>query len=349
MKSESLITFLLALLAGYLVYLIAAPFFVPVFWAGVFAIVFHPYYQWLKRRIFTGRYGASVASAVACATIALFLIVPVVIMASAAASELFHLYQWADVYIKGISNRVHDNPAFTPSYLMQIITRYSGLELKDLQNIFASGIKEFASFAASGVTGFIKGSLEFVVNAVLAFFTMFYMFKDGERLLEAIKRILPLSAVNQAKIIKRSSAAISASVNGGVLVGALQGLLGGGAFWALGLTAPVLWGIVMLILSFLPGIGCALVWLPAAAYLLITGAYVKGIALIVWGTLVIGLVDNLLRPIIVGGKINMHPLFLFFGILGAVSAFGIIGIIAGPLIVSVALVAIEIYQEARHE
>lgn len=174
---------------------------------------------------------------------------------------------------------------------------------------------------------------------------MYFLFKDGDTLLDVIKDIIPLSEAYKKRIIKKNRLVISATMNGGLMVGAVQGLLGGIAFWFLGLPAPILWGFVMLLTSFIPSVGSAIVWGPGVIYLIVVGSYAKAAMLFVWGTFIVGLADNLLRPVIVSGRTNLHPLLLFFSILGAVNVFGIIGIIAGPIILSIGLSMVEIYHE----
>ncbi|MBI5493364.1 MAG: AI-2E family transporter [Deltaproteobacteria bacterium] len=342
MKTENLITFALALLIGYLLYLVMAPFFIPIFWAVVLVILFYPYYRWLLGKV-TGH--KSLASLIACLTIALFLIIPMAIVGAALAGELLDIYQWAENYISEISARAHNSPMFVFPFLERYLGRYIDISGIDLHSIFASSIKDLASFAGQGLTGFIKSFAGFVFNLFLAFFTMYFLFKECDGVLGLVKDLLPLSESAKERVLDRNRDVISSTIYGGLLVGVVQGVLGGLAFWFLGLSAPILWASVMFLFSFLPSIGTATVWIPAAIYFFITGAYVKGVALVLWGTLVISLIDNLLRPIIVSGRTNLHPLLLFFSILGAVNVFGFIGIIAGPLILSIGQATIEIYHE----
>lgn len=342
MKSDYLLTLLLSVLIGYLVYLVMLPFFIPVFWAVAFVIIFYPYYRWLVKKL-KGR--EALASVLACLTIALFLIIPLAIIGGMMATELLHLYKWAETNLTGISSRAHNSPVFIFPAIEKYLGRYIDVSSMDLPGIFANSLKEVATFVAEGFKSFVKGFAEFVFNLVLAFFAMYFLFKDGGRLLDSTKDLLPLSQDEKDRVIERNRAVISAAINGGVIVGAAQGSLGGLAFWFLGLSAPILWGFMMFLLSFLPGIGTALVWGPAVIYLLIIGSYTKATILLVWSAVIIGLIDNLLRPMIMSGETNIHPLLLFFSILGAVNVFGLIGIIAGPLIVSIALAAVEMYRE----
>ncbi len=342
MKPEFLLSLLLSALIGYLVYLIMAPFLEPVFWAIVFVILFYPYYRWIQRRVTRNRTRASL---LACFTIALFLIIPISILGTVLADELKVVYQWAENYLRQASDRSRANPGVLITYIQAILSNYFDISTLDLQVMIADAIKESTSFIANGLKGFLKDFAAFVLNLVLTFFTMYFLFKDGDSLLNIVKDIIPLSESYKKRIIKKNRLVISATLNGGLAVGAIQGLLGGFAFWFLGLSAPILWGFVMLIMSFIPSVGTALVWGPAVVYLVIQASYLKAIVLLVWGLLIVGLADNLLRPVIVSGRTNQHPLLLFFSILGAVNVFGLIGIIAGPILLSIGISMLEIYHE----
>lgn len=340
MKSDYIVTLLLTGLVIYLAYLILVPFFIPVFWAIALVILFYPYYRWLATKLRPG-----LASLIACATIAVFIIVPMILIGAALANELYNLYQWAETYLQDISARAHKSPLFFFSYIEKYLGRYIDLSGVDLRSVFARALREVAGFAGEGLRGFIRSFAGFVFNLILSFFSMYFLFRDGHKLFNLIKDILPISDADKERIIERNRGVISSTLYGGVLVGLIQGALGGVAFWFLGLPAALVWAFVMFLFSFLPTVGSAMIWAPASVYFLVTGEYASGIGLILWGTFVIGLVDNLLRPFIVSGKTNLHPLLLFFSILGAVHVFGFIGIIAGPLIVSIAQATLEIYHE----
>lgn len=342
MKSEHIVTLLLSFLITYLLYIIMAPFFVPIFWAIVFVILFYPYYKWLLARVTKYK---SLASLAACLSIAIFLIVPMAFLSASLINELYTIYQWAENYLTDISTRAHKSPIFIIGFLEKYLGAYIDISKIDLRSIFANSIKDIATFAGEGLRGFIQNFASSVFNMFLAFFSMYFLFKDGDKILNLFKDLMPLSDSDKRKILARNRDVISATMYGGVLVGAVQGFLGGLAFWYLGLPAPLLWGFVMFMFSFLPTVGTAMIWIPASIYLFATGQASNGIILVIWGTFVIGLVDNVMRPYIVSGKTQLHPLLLFFSILGAVNAFGFIGIIAGPLIISVGQTLIEIYHD----
>lgn len=341
MKWEYLLTLVLSVIIGYLMYLVMVPFLIPIFWATIFVILFYPYYKWLTRRL-GGR--KSLASVTACTSIALFLIVPMTLLGSALAAELLNLYSWAENYIRGLSTR-----ADTPGFLFSLADRYLGgyidIRSMDIRGMAATVIREAAGFAGQGISGFFKGFASLLINLFLAFFSMYFLFKDGDRLFKVVKDLVPVSPEHKEEIIRKNRAVIYATIYGGVLVGVVQAILGGIALWYLGIPAALVLTFIMFLTTFIPNIGASLVWAPVAVYLAVNGDYVGAIGLSVWGIFVIGLVDNFMRPYLVSGRTNLHPLLLFFSILGAMNAFGLIGIIAGPLILSIGQAMVEFYHE----
>ncbi|GMR04287.1 MAG: AI-2E family transporter [Thermodesulfobacteriota bacterium] len=345
MKTENITALLFTALIGYLTYLILAPFFVPIFWAVVFVIIFYPYYIWLLKVL----KGKNIASLVACITIALFFVVPMAIIAATMADEVLVLYQRADVYISNMSTHGHGTVASASSYIQGLLGRYVDISTADLQNIAVKAVKEASGYMVEGAKGAIKNFAQFFFNLFLAFFTMFFLFVESDRLVGVLKDIIPLAEEDKEQVLAKNRVVITATITGGVLVGAVQGALGGGAFWVLGISSPILWGFVMFVMSFLPGIGTSLVIVPAVIYLFIIGSAGKAVLLLIWGAVVIGLADNILRPLIVSGKTKQHPMLLFLSVIGAVHAFGLIGIIAGPVIISVAQGGLDIYRSAAKE
>jgi predicted PurR-regulated permease PerM len=178
------------------------------------------------------------------------------------------------------------------------------------------------------------------------FFTLlflYYLFKDGDRLFERLKEVIPLPSKERDLLIHRFKDMIYATIYGGILIAIIQGLLGGLSFWVLGLASPIFWGTAMAFLSFIPVGGTALIWVPASILLLVQGAFLKGIILVGLGVFGISMVDNLLRPFFISTRTKIHPLLLFFAVLGGIQVFGLIGLVAGPLIVTLFLTLIEIY------
>ncbi len=340
MKKEYFLGALLSFVIVYLLYLIFSPFFVSLFWAVALVILFYPYYRWLLKNISKKSY---LASLIACATIAFFLMIPLILIGAALAGDFFEVYHLAENYIKNLYSGT-PAPDSIAVFLKKYIGQYAEISEADAKEILSNAVKSTASYAEESLTVFVKGLAGFVFNLILSFFAMFFLFKDGYALVGMLKEILPLPESEKDDIINSTRDVISASIYGGVAVGAVHGLLGGLMFWALGFYASILWGFSMFIVSFLP-IGTALVWGPAAVYLVIKGSIMKAAILSVWGLILIAFADYVLRPAILSEKTDIHPLLLFFSILGGVTAFGLVGIIAGPLIVSLGLAMMDIYRK----
>jgi predicted PurR-regulated permease PerM len=173
--------------------------------------------------------------------------------------------------------------------------------------------------------------------------SLYYFFKDGNRLFESLKKMIPVPSKEKNLLIHRFKDMVYATIYGGIMIGLIQGIVGGLSFWGLGFSSPVFWGTLMVFLSFIPVGGTALIWLPASIFLFVQGAFLKGFILLGLGVFVISMVDNLLRPYFLSTKTKIHPLLLFFAVLGGIDAFGLIGLVAGPLIVTLFLTLVEIY------
>ncbi|MFQ5585403.1 MAG: AI-2E family transporter [Thermodesulfobacteriota bacterium] len=345
MKAEQFITLFLVVAIGYLLYLIMVPFWIPLFWAVVLTILFYPLYQWLRLRIrFDG-----VASFLTCIIITLFITIPVSFIGVSLVNEMLAIYEWADDYVQRSAFRIQDSPSFIVTYIKDFLDRYIDVSILDMRNIILKSVKEASSFLAQNVTGMLTNFTGFIFNIFLSLFAMFYLFKDGDHMVERLMEFLPLSEKDERTIFKKNREVIYATLYGGVLVALVQGCIGGITLWILGFASPVLWGTLMAVLSFIPMLGPPIIWVPASIFLIIQTSYIKAIILIAIGIFVIGLVDNLLRPIVVSGKTKIHPLLLFFSILGALKVLGFIGIIAGPIILSLSLAALDIYRASYNQ
>jgi predicted PurR-regulated permease PerM len=345
MKAEQFITLFLVAAIGYLLYLIMAPFWIPLLWAVILTILFYPLYQWLRERIRLD----GVASLLTCMIITLFITIPVSFIGVSLVNEILNVYEWADDYVKKSAFRFQDSPSFIGVYIKDFLDRYIDISILDIQNIILKSVKEASSFLAQNVTGMLTNFTGFLFNIFLSLFAMFYLFRDGEQMVERLMEFLPLSEKDERAIFKKNRDVIYATLYGGVLVAIVQGGIGGVTLWALGFESPILWGTLMAILSFIPMLGPPIIWVPATIFLIIQASYIKAIILIAIGVFVIGLVDNMLRPIVVSGKTKIHPLLLFFSILGGLKVLGLIGIVAGPIILSLSLAALDIYRASYNQ
>ncbi len=342
MKWEHLLTIVFALIIGYLLYLIILPFWVPILWAIVLTILFYPVYQWVRIRL---KNRESIASLLTCVLVFAVLTLPIGFLLMAFVNEMIDTYHYMEGYLarEDISlNRIKNLPVI--SFISARLDQYIDLSQIDIKDIILKSLKEASTIIAQNITGIMKNITGLFINVILSFMTMYYLFKEGDKILIAIKELIPLSEESKDSIFRKKKDLIIATIYGGVMVSLIQGVLGGVAFLVLGIPSPIFWGIFMAFLAFLPFVGPSLVWIPASIYLIVKGSYIKAVILIVWSVLVVGMIDNILRPLIVSGRTQLHPIFLIFTVFGGLMVFGFIGIIAGPIVLSLSLALVDIYK-----
>ena len=194
---------------------------------------------------------------------------------------------------------------------------------------------------------FVGGIVNALVQTLLVVFTMFYFFRDADSLRRAIYDIVPLEYEQSNDIVMRTREVIGATIYGVLAISAIQGTLGFLIFSLLGLPSPLLWGVVMFLMSMIPMAGAFIVWVPAALYLLLTGSYIKAMLLAAWGVVVIGSIDNFLSPRLVGRRARLHELLIFFSVLGGLQVFGVLGLVLGPVLAAITLALIEVVRQAN--
>ena len=341
MKIEHIIIFGLVITIGYLFYIIMAPFLPALFWGIVLTILFYPFYEWIKERFHFRKITASLFT---CAIITLGLTLPLIFLAAALVSEALSVYGWIETYLQESMARFHGSPYFLPQYLTKILSKYIDVSHLDIREIMLKSAQEASNFIVHSLGGVVTNVTDFTLASILILFTMYYLFKEGDAAVEQVKALLPLSKKDKDAVFKKSRDVIYATLYGGVLVSVLQGLGGGLIFWILGIASPIFWGSAMALLAFLPVVGTPLVWIPAAIYLFLKVSYIKAAILVIVSVFLLVFIDTFLKPMIVSGRTEIHPLLLLFSILGGMKVMGFIGIIAGPIILSLALTIIEIYK-----
>ena len=232
-----------------------------------------------------------------------------------------------------------------PEFL-EIVYRYTGMTQDELKRAVQTGARTSSQTLLGGMLSVVGGVLGFLINLGFVSFTMFYLFIDGDKAVESLRDWLPMERSQGHALLVRAGEIISASVYGVVVLAVIQGSLGGLMFWWLGLPSPLLWGVVMILFATIPMLGTFVIWVPAAIYLALNGAWGKAIILTLWGSIVIGMSDNLLRPTLVGKKAKMHDLMIFFAVLGGLRAFGVLGILMGPVVLAVSLTLLEAFRRA---
>jgi predicted PurR-regulated permease PerM len=341
-RRRATIIFLVALsaLTLWFCYLIARPFLQPVFFAVVLAIVFHPLHARLHKLI----RGANATALLSTFCALLTIIIPTFLLSAALRSELTVVYQSLS------AGGTHDGGLITRA--LQLIEKarmwlgkYVDLSQVDLRAELSDRLQQLSSFLLSHLAGFAGDVTSFVVAAGITFFTLFYLFRDGRAFWRRLSALIPLSPAQLEKLGAGVSGTIASSMYGGLAVAIAQGTLLGLAFWVLGLPSPVLWGMMTALLSFMPLVGTAMVWLPAAIILVLIGHPVKGLILLAWGAGVVSTVDNIIRPLLISEHMRFHPLWVFFALLGGVQAFGVIGLFVGPAVLALATSLFSVIRE----
>jgi predicted PurR-regulated permease PerM len=334
--------------ALYLCWKMLQPFIEVVLWAVVLVIVFFPVHRRIRARVGSPGWTALLS----CLLVIFVILVPLTLLTFAVVNEVANFAQMLQPKQDGTGGAAGaaaglldpNHPYLGPA--VRWVSQYYDLSRLASQEFIAERLKGVSSAVASRTLGFVGGAVGFVVEVFFVIFTMYYLFRDGERLRAAAYDVMPLSDEKARDILNRTGEVIGASVYGVLVIAAIQGVLGGLAFWVLGLPSPLLWGVVMSFLSMIPMLGAFIVWVPAALYLALTGDWVKAVMLAVWGALVIGSVDNFLRPKLVGERTRLHELLIFFSVLGGLQVFGVLGIVLGPVIVAITIALLDVLRHA---
>ena len=338
-----IIVLALVFLCFYLFYRILLPFLQPLLWAVFLALVLLPVHRKLQHLL---RREGFLPAMVMTVLVTLVIVLPFSLLMVSLGQEAGDAYRAFEEMIQtGRLQATLEKTKELPG-LKQILSRLDEtFNLSSLNPIdfILKNLRQISTVLLSQSSKILKGVSGFLIAFLFALLSLYYLFKDGERLFDYLKGILPIPPRERDLLIDRFRDMVNATIFGGLLIALIQGVLGGLAFWALRIASPILWGTAMALFSFIPLGGTAFIWIPAVVLLFIQGAVAKGIILLAIGVFIISSVDNFLRPLVVGAKTHIHPLLLFFTVIGGIQAFGMIGIITGPLIASLCLTLIEIY------
>ena len=320
----------LAVLFAYLVYLLFRPFLVPLAWAGVFVICFYPTHSRFEERL--GRTRAALVSTV---MVALLVIVPMLMVGSAFVSEASRVLGSIPVLLARL-------PESMLGWLQPALLSVPGGETIDAGALLGDSARRLAALLSGQAASILQDTLLFIVYLVMTIFAMFFFFRDAPTVMRGIRRLLPFHRDLVEQLIEQTRMMVNASVTSSLIVAAVQGLLGGLAFWLVGLSAPVFWGVVMAVVCLLP-LGAWLVWVPASVWLVLSGSVGRGLVLAGIGVGIVSGVDNFLRPILLSERSGMNGLLLFVSLLGGVTAFGAVGLVLGPVLMATAVGLFEAY------
>lgn len=324
-RAQGVLLGLVTLALGWILW----PFRGPLLWACVIALVFAPLHAQLLRRL-GGR--DSLAALLTLAGAVVTVIVPFTLVSAMLAREALGLYarlqsgEWAPMLqLQALFDAL-------PGSWKALLGRFGLGSFAGLQQGLTRALGAGSQFVAAQALGIGQNTFEFLADLALTTYVAFFCIRDGGALQRLVRGALPLPPAQTAELVEQFSTVVRATVKGNLLVAAIQGTLGGLAFWVLGVGGALLWGVLMAFLSLVPAVGAALVWAPVALLLLASGAVWQGLALAAWGVLVIGLVDNLLRPLLVGRDTRLPDVVIMVTTLGGMAVFGLNGFVIGPVI-----------------
>jgi predicted PurR-regulated permease PerM len=339
---------LLGLLAAVSVALlwVLLPYYGTILWGTVIALLFAPVNRRLLRRL---RYSRTAAALLTLLLVLVIVILPlglVTVALAREASAVYELLQSGQINPLQYFRRLFDS---LPESITSWLDRFGLVDFNTLQRRLTGALAQASQLIATQALGIGQNTFEFIVQLFITLYLAFFLLRDGEGLARTLRRSVPLAKTQRDELVSTFTVVVRATVKGNLLIAALQGLLGGLAFWFLDVQGALLWAVAMALLSLLPAVGAALVWAPVALYLLLNGAVWQGVALVAWGVLVIGLVDNLLRPILVGKDTRLPDFVVLLTTLGGLTVFGINGFVLGPAIAALFVSAWRLYAATRRE
>lgn len=310
--------------------LVSAPFLPAITWALVLAVLFIRPHRALERYL-----PPSLAAAASMLIIALIIVGPLLLVLERLVNEAAAGVDYVQKAVQqGNWQTMLDAHPWLARFQSWIDHRF------DLQAIFS----QLGAFFTNMATNFLRTSTGQIITTLLAFYLLFFFLRDRAVALQTFARLSPFSNLETGRIVLRVRDTIHAIIFGTLAVAALQGMLGGFMFWVLGLASPVLWGVIMGLVSIVPVLGSFVVWIPATIYLLIEDRWAEAIILGLWGAVVISSIDNLLRPLLIGDSMRLHTVPAFIAMLGGLQLFGASGLVLGPIVMSLSPLLLEFWR-----
>jgi len=328
---HTLVLMAITVIVVYFCYRLAAPFLPVITWALALAVLFAPFHRWLGLKVKHPNLAATISVLLA----AVIVVVPAIFVAQQVIGEAAGGAETIKTMVEsGTWRRTLDgHPLLAPV----------GHWIEQQFNL-PGMVKAAAAWLTNTTTSFLKGSVLQLIGVVLTFYMLFYFLRDRSTILKSLRSLSPLSETDMTRLFGGVTNTIHATFYGTLVVAVVQGTLGGLMFWWLDLPAPLLWGIVMGLLAVVPVLGAFIIWIPAAIFLLLEGSGDKALLLTLWGAIVVGGIDNLLYPMLVGDRLKMHTILAFISIVGGLIVFGPSGLILGPVIVTVTRLLLEVWR-----
>lgn len=335
----------LVILTGFAVYKMFLPFLATILTAFIFWQLFDPIYKWLVKKTKHNK----LSSLLSCILVILVIVIPLFTVGSVAANEALGVYK----------NLSHDTSSIAEveTNVRNLVYGFAddfGVDKAKVDRSFADVDLGEAAKKAAGVTAEILQQAyqqisQFIFLVFIMLFVLYYLFLDGEKLIHYIFKLSPLGQKEESIIWTKFLSMTRATMKGTLVIAVIQGILGGLSFWMLGIGSPAFWGVVMGIFSVLPLVGPVAIWVPASIWLFISGAWISGLILFLIGSLIIGSVDNFLRPKLIGNDTALHPVLILIGTFGGIIEFGIMGFIIGPLLVTIFVALLDIFEKTFYK
>jgi len=318
---------------AYLVFRVFEPFLVPLGWAAVFGVIFYSLNKWFERK-----WGSTRSAALITLGVTVILIVPALMLAAMFVRE-------GIVAARDIQEAMAGGGYGWLSRAWGWLTSHiaaGGIKI-DLAELVRQGASRAGEYMAGELGAVIRNIVLFLFELFVTLFALFYFLRDGDSILARFRHILPFKEVTTDRMLAEARELIFASVTTSLVIAAVQGIICGGAFAIVGLDSPVFWGIVMAFLSLLPVVGAWPVWIPGAIWLFSTGHWGHAITLIAICGALGGTIDNILRPVLLGGRASLNGLLVFISVLGGIAVFGVLGVVLGPIVVATAVGMLDVY------
>jgi predicted PurR-regulated permease PerM len=317
---------------AYLVFLVFEPFLAPLAWAVVLVVVSYPVYARLARK-----WNATLAATVSTIGVILILIVPALLVTGAFIHQGVEAVQEVQQQIQsGHFSWVND-------LWLRVQARFPDANPGNLTTVIHRYADAGAAYLGSRLGAVLRNTAVFLFHLAVMILAMFYLFRDGDSIVARLREVLPFEKSHRDKMIDETRELIFASVTSSLVAAVAHGVLGGLAFGLTGIRAPIFWGVMMGFFSLIPVVGSALIWVPAAVSLMVDGHIGMGIALMIFCSVIVGLVDNIIRPWMISGRAEMGGLVVFISILGGISVFGMLGVVLGPIVVAAGASMLDLY------
>ena len=326
---------ILGIISIVFVYLLR-PFALPIFWAAIIASLFYPIYKKLKNTIKL----ENTSVLITLLLIFIIIVIPLATISSLLIKESIEIYSSINNQKSQLIQSVQDTIVWAQK---NSLTQSLNIDENTVITKVTEVAKTVTAYLFTSVKTITQNSVIFFALLLIMFYTLFYFLRDGEKFLQKLMYLSPLGDKSEILLYEKFTATAKAAIKGTLLIGVIQGTLGGLMFWVAGIEGAIIWAVIMILSSIIPGVGASIVWLPAAIVMLILGNTWQGIFMLLFGSLIIGTIDNLLRPIIVGKDVSIHPLLILFSTLGGIALFGISGFVIGPIITALFLTLWEMY------